>query len=122
MVEKKLADLAALREDKVTKFDFFGRPALAYRIGDRPVAAIDACTHTGGPLELHGDQLRCQWHGACFGADQGFACGGPAEAGSRLTLLPLEVRPDGTVWFVYNQPPAASAVPWPVAPRGAAEA
>ena len=97
-----LANLDDLSADKVTRVDFFGRPAIVYREGERAVAAIDVCMHLGGPLELSGGQLQCQWHGACFARDTGKAVSGPAPATSKLVRLPTRVK-DGGVYYVVGE-------------------
>ena len=91
-----------VRSDKVTRVDFFGRPVIVYKEGEKFVAAIDVCMHLGGPLELNGDQLQCQWHGACFARDTGMTVKGPASPTSRLIRLPTRVK-DGGVYYVVGE-------------------
>ena len=97
-----LAKTDDIGAEKVTRVDFFGRPAIVYRDGEKFVAAIDVCTHLGGPLELNGDQLQCQWHGACFARDTGKAVKGPASPEAKLIRLPTRVK-DGGVYYVVGE-------------------
>jgi len=97
-----LAKTDDVNADRVMRVDFFGRPAIVYREGDKFVAAIDVCTHLGGPLELNGGQVKCQWHGACFARDSGKQLAGPAPPQSRLIRLPTRVR-DGALYYVTGE-------------------
>jgi nitrite reductase/ring-hydroxylating ferredoxin subunit len=97
-----LAKMDELSADKVTRVDFFGRPAIVYKEGEKAVAAIDVCMHLGGPLELNGGQLQCQWHGACFALDTGKTVSGPAPPQSKLVRLPTRVK-DGGVYYVVGE-------------------
>src|SRR3989304_1764626 len=87
-----LAKTDDVNADRVMRVDFFGRPAIVYREGDKFVAAIDVCTHLGGPLELNGGQVKGQWHGACFARDSGKQLAGPAPPQSRLIPVPTRAR------------------------------
>ncbi len=97
-----LAKTDDVNDDRVTRVDFFGRPAIVYREGEKFVAAVDVCTHLGGPLELNGGQVVCQWHGACFARDTGKPVSGPAPPQSRLIRLPTRVK-DGGVYYVVGE-------------------
>jgi nitrite reductase/ring-hydroxylating ferredoxin subunit len=98
----KLADAAQVREGAVTEVDFFDRPAILFRQEGRLTGYLNVCTHLGGPLQLEGDRLRCQWHGACFAARTGRAARGPARPETRLIRLPIRVE-DGQVFYVYGE-------------------
>jgi nitrite reductase/ring-hydroxylating ferredoxin subunit len=98
----KLVDQAAVQEGMLTEVDFFGRPAVLFRQDGRVTGYLNVCTHLGGPLELAGETLRCQWHGACFAARSGTAACGPARPDSRLIRLPLKEEGDA-VFYVYGE-------------------
>jgi nitrite reductase/ring-hydroxylating ferredoxin subunit len=101
-MEHLLAKMDDVTAEKLTKVDFFGRPAFVYKEGEKVIAGIDVCTHLGGPLELQNGQLQCQWHGACFARDTGKATALPAPPQSKLIRLPTRVR-DGGVYYVTGQ-------------------
>ena len=98
----KLADEAQVGEETVTEVDFLGRPAILLRQEGALTAYLNICTHLGGPLQLEGDTLRCQWHGACFAVRTGKAECGPARPDTRLIRLPIKVE-DGQVFYVYGE-------------------
>lgn len=101
-MEQPLAKVEELSEEKVTRIDFFGRPVILYRNGDRIFVAVDVCTHLGGPLELEDGTLVCQWHGSSFARDSGKALKPPAPRDSHLIRLPTRVR-DGIVYYVTRE-------------------
>ena len=98
----KLADETQVMEGALTEVEFFGRPAILFKLEGRLKVFLNVCTHLGGPLQLEGDTLRCQWHGACFQAHTGTATAAPAPQGSRLIRLPVKVE-DGQVFYVYGE-------------------
>jgi len=97
-----LGSEAQVANGELTEVDFFGRPAILLKEGGRVTGYLNVCAHLGGPLQLDGESLRCQWHGACFDARDGRATCGPARPGSRLIRLPLTVE-DGQVFYVYGE-------------------
>lgn len=82
--------------------DFFGRQALVYRHGGEVRAALRVCMHLGGPLELHGDQLVCPWHGARFDCATGACTHGPARTDARAMLLPIRIEA-GALHYVWAE-------------------
>ena len=98
----ELTTAEAVAEGTLTEVDFFGRPAILFREEGRVAAYLNVCAHLGGPLQLQGDRLRCQWHGACFAARTGKAECGPARPDSRLIRLPITVE-EGRVYYVYGE-------------------
>ena len=98
----KLADQTRIQEGALTEVDFFGRPAVLFQQDGRVTGYLNVCMHLGGPLELDGETLRCQWHGACFAARTGKATCGPARLDTRLIRLPIKVE-DGEVFYVYGE-------------------
>lgn len=82
--------------------EFFDRPVIVTRVNGRPRVVVATCPHFGGPLELHGTTLQCQWHQAEFGLD-GACLRGPARSDSRAMVLPTRVI-DGVVTYVYTPP------------------
>jgi NADPH-dependent 2,4-dienoyl-CoA reductase/sulfur reductase-like enzyme/nitrite reductase/ring-hydroxylating ferredoxin subunit len=58
-----------------------GDAVLLARVGDEYFAIGATCTHYSGPLAdgvVHGDQVRCPWHHACFSLRTGEALRAPA--------------------------------------------
>jgi nitrite reductase/ring-hydroxylating ferredoxin subunit len=74
------------------------------RKGDTLAAYLNACPHTGAPLEWLPDQfldidgsfIECAMHGALFRPEDGHCLRGPC-VGKSLTALPLRER-DGLLW------------------------
>jgi phenylpropionate dioxygenase-like ring-hydroxylating dioxygenase large terminal subunit len=95
--------------------ELLGEHWVLYRAGGEIVAFADRCPHRLAPLSigaLEGDNLRCAYHGWCFGPD-GAAIEIPA-LGAGATLPPrahlsapagLALR-YGTVWLAPEEPVA----------------
>jgi nitrite reductase/ring-hydroxylating ferredoxin subunit len=86
--------------DAVT-VDFFGREVLVYKVGGKPRATANVCTHLGGPLERCEGTFVCTWHQATFDVASGERLSGPARPDSRLITLPTRVV-DGVVTYVWT--------------------
>lgn len=76
--------------------------ALVCRQGGEVKAALSACTHLGGPLELKDGELVCPWHGARFDASSGKCLRGPTDATSKAMFLPIRVE-DGALSYVWGE-------------------
>ncbi len=81
---------------------FFDRQALVYRRGEDFHVTLSVCTHFGGPLELHHDQLICPWHGARFDCVSGNRLEGPAHPNAKAMMLPTRVE-DGALYYVWGE-------------------
>jgi nitrite reductase/ring-hydroxylating ferredoxin subunit len=55
-----------------------GPAIVAQPTAGKVVAFSGKCTHKGGPLQVEGTDLVCQWHGATFEAFTGKVVKGPA--------------------------------------------
>jgi nitrite reductase/ring-hydroxylating ferredoxin subunit len=97
-----LAHETEVQDGTLTEIDFFGRPAVLLRDEGRIAAYLNVCAHLGGPLQLDGSSLQCEWHGACFDARSGKTVRGPARPDARLIRLPVKVE-DGRVFYVYGE-------------------
>jgi nitrite reductase/ring-hydroxylating ferredoxin subunit len=69
--------------------------------GERVYGYLNACPHTGGPLDwvpgrflnAEGDLIQCSTHGALFRIEDGFCVAGPC-AGASLTPASLKIQDD----------------------------
>jgi len=87
-----VTDIESLKENIALNFNYQGkRSVLLYNDGDIK-AFENICTHKGGPSNLMGEKLVCQWHGATFSPMTGEAIGRPAPEGSRLPEIKLEIK------------------------------
>jgi phenylpropionate dioxygenase-like ring-hydroxylating dioxygenase large terminal subunit len=109
----------SLRRGRVRTMELARRRIAVYRDFDGCVHAIDArCPHLGADLALgtvEADNLRCAFHGWCFGSDG--ACrdapGHAAPPPRRTRVYPCEER-WGLVW-VFNGPSPLFSLPVPAA-------
>jgi nitrite reductase/ring-hydroxylating ferredoxin subunit len=100
-VEYPLTAVDAIPVEGSALVEFFGRQIHVVRgVDGAPAAFMNVCMHFGGTLGCADGEFRCEWHGATFDARTGERTSGPASEGSRLMLLPTEIR-DGTVVYVY---------------------
>lgn len=71
-----------LPENKLTRVDASGIPAILLKQGNRIYAIGATCTHMGGPLDegtiREGPVVQCPWHGSCFHMSDGSVRYGPA--------------------------------------------
>lgn len=81
--------------------DFFGRPALVYRVDGRVCATLAICPHLGGPLEWKDGTLVCAWHGQRHDPATGRCLGGPASS-QQAMQLPTRVE-DGVLHYVWGE-------------------
>jgi nitrite reductase/ring-hydroxylating ferredoxin subunit len=96
-----LVAVEAIPDVGAKSVDFFGRPALVYRVGTELCATVAICPHVGGPLELKDGVLVCAWHGQRHDATTGACLGGPAPA-QRALRLPTQVE-DGMLQYVWGE-------------------
>jgi nitrite reductase/ring-hydroxylating ferredoxin subunit len=87
-------------EGESVTVDFFGREVLVSKADGKPRAIANTCTHLGGPLEQHGQELVCGWHGARFDVTTGQPLSGPARC--PLMVLPTNVV-DGVLTYVWDE-------------------
>ena len=77
---------------------------------DGELFALDnTCPHAGGPLgegHLHGDTIRCPWHGWAFNVRTGQCLNHPIDAWS-VSCVPLRVK-DGTIQIALEKHDASS--------------
>jgi 3-phenylpropionate/trans-cinnamate dioxygenase ferredoxin subunit len=83
MMKIKLAEKSQVEPGKVIlvdgKYDSYG----VYQYNGRYLAFLDNCPHADAPLGadcLHGDEIVCPVHGACFTADNGQVKTPPAQS------------------------------------------
>lgn len=73
--------LADLPEQRLTRVDASGMPAVLWREGSKISAIAATCSHLGGPLDEGTCQdglVSCPWHGSTFRLDDGSVAIGPA--------------------------------------------
>jgi 3-phenylpropionate/trans-cinnamate dioxygenase ferredoxin subunit len=90
--------LDQLRDSYATLFDIAGRAVVLTRMGSAVHAFDGTCTHADFRFAtsrlVHGCEIECPMHGACFDAATGQVAEGPAEIG----LQPIEIEiEDGIV-------------------------
>lgn len=74
-------NLEDLDEDKLTRVDVAGIPAVLYKQGGTIYAIGAICTHMGGPLDegtCENGEVTCPWHGSRFRMNDGAVLNGPA--------------------------------------------
>ncbi|MBN1967183.1 MAG: non-heme iron oxygenase ferredoxin subunit [Anaerolineae bacterium] len=83
-------------------FDVNGYYVALFNVDGTYYAIEDACTHDDGPLaegELHGHEIECPRHGACFDLRTGEALNPPAVTPAHR----FEVRvQDGAVQILFD--------------------
>jgi nitrite reductase/ring-hydroxylating ferredoxin subunit len=70
-----------LVEDKLTRVDVAGIPAVLYKQGATIYAIGAVCTHLAGPLDegtCENGEVTCPWHGSRFRMSDGAVVNGPA--------------------------------------------
>jgi nitrite reductase/ring-hydroxylating ferredoxin subunit len=97
-----LCQLEEIPEEGAKTVDFLGREVLVYKDQGRPKAVLNVCMHLGGPMQLEGNRLVCQWHGAAFDCKRGRYVEGPARPDARLITLPTRIE-NGTLSYVYGE-------------------
>jgi nitrite reductase/ring-hydroxylating ferredoxin subunit len=79
----QVTTLEQLRDSYVTLFQVAGRPVILTRMGDAVHAFHGTCTHADFQFTtsrlVHGCEVECPMHGACFDAVSGEVTEGPAE-------------------------------------------
>jgi 3-phenylpropionate/trans-cinnamate dioxygenase ferredoxin component len=101
VTHKSYVDVIALdqlRDSYVTLFQLAGRAVVLTRMGDAVHAFDGTCTHADFQFAtsrlVHGCEIECPMHGACFDAASGEPTEGPADRG--LAKIELEIV-DGMV-------------------------
>ena len=89
-------------QDGAVTVDLLGREVLVMLLNGKPRAFANVCMHHGGPLELDGETLTCQWHGARYEARTGKVISGPPRPDARLIMLPTRIE-DGILTYVYDE-------------------
>jgi nitrite reductase/ring-hydroxylating ferredoxin subunit len=89
--------LDQLRDSYVTLFEVAGRAVVLTRLGSAVRAFDGTCTHADFQFAtsrlVHGCEIECPMHGACFDAATGEATEGPAETG----LQPIQIEIEGGI-------------------------
>jgi len=89
----RIADLAALPDPGMAKFDLDGERIMVARAGATLYAVEDRCSHDDGPLDeglLDGAEVICPRHGARFDLRTGAATRMPASAPIRVFPVKVE--------------------------------
>lgn len=74
-------DAQELEEEKLTRVDVAGIPAVLLKRGKSIYAIAATCSHLGGPLDEGTEKdgiVQCPWHGSCFRMQDGSVVNGPA--------------------------------------------
>jgi len=74
-------DAQYLKEEKLTRVDVAGIPAVLLKSGKSIYAIAATCSHLGGPLDegtVQDGVVQCPWHGSCFHMRDGSVVNGPA--------------------------------------------
>jgi nitrite reductase/ring-hydroxylating ferredoxin subunit len=94
---KTYTDIVALdqlRDSYVTLFQVAGRAVVVARMGDTVRAFDGTCTHAEFQFAtsrlVHGCEIECPMHGACFDAATGAVTEGPAEQPLQPLALAVE--------------------------------
>ena len=87
-----IAKLSEVPEGAQKLFEHNGRPAILFRYKGELKCFVNVCPHAGGPTDLAGDQLVCEWHGSHFDPSTGERTAPPAPKGSKLQLIPIKVE------------------------------
>jgi len=85
-------------------YDFEDDTVIVLNIGGEFYCIADLCTHDGGPLEdgeLHGHQIECPRHGACFDVRTGKVTRLPATDPIPTHAVKVE---DGVVYVAEPEP------------------
>lgn len=80
----KVADTKDVPVGGCLPVEVAGRKLALFNIDGKYYAIDDTCTHSGGSLsegDLHGNVVRCPWHGAEFDVNTGEALSPPAPGG-----------------------------------------
>ena len=88
-----IATLADVPSGATFEFDLEGEKAILVNFNGDYRAYMNRCTHKGGPNELQGEAIVCQWHDSKFDPNDGAVEQGPAAA--PLEAIAIEVRDDG---------------------------
>jgi nitrite reductase/ring-hydroxylating ferredoxin subunit len=93
----EVTTLDQLRDSYVTLFQVAGCPVILTRMGDAVHAFHGTCTHADFQFAtsrlVHGCEVECPMHGACFDAESGEVTEGPAE----IPLQAIDVEIEGGV-------------------------
>lgn len=100
-MKQALIPAAEVPAEGAVAIDFFGRPALAYRVEGQPCATLAICPHLGGPLAWQDGELVCAWHGQRHDAASGRCLRGPAPT-QQAMRLPTRVE-DGVLTYVWGE-------------------
>jgi len=113
-MQKTYVDVIALdqlRDSYVTLFQLAGRAVVLTRMGDTVHAFDGTCTHADFQFAtsrlVHGCEIECPMHGACFDAASGEPTEGPADRG--LQNIEIEIV-DGMVRLCVDWADAGQTV------------
>ena len=100
-MRQALIGVNEIPESGAVTVELFGREILVMLLNGKPRAFANVCMHHGGPLELVGDTLTCQWHGSQYDARTGRVISGPVRPDARLIMVPTRVE-EGVLTYVYD--------------------
>jgi|GEM_PF-3584362 len=89
-----ICNTSDLEEGQERKFKYKGRNAILVKHDGVFKAFIDHCPHAGGALEMSEGKLKCLTHCALFDPDTGCAESTPAQEGSSLMEIKLDIEGD----------------------------
>lgn len=92
-----IAKASELKEGAQKTFEYRGKPAILFRYKGELRCYVNVCTHAGGPTDLAGDELVCEWHGSHFNPLTGEVTRPPAPTGSSLTAIRVRLEGENIV-------------------------